>query len=275
MTYDGNNNLIGLIDAAGGVYTFGYDTSNRLVNEQVGPLNTTFTYSSSNGTLTQINRGLGTTLSVTAAAVQGLGASTAINASQAVGGLTDALGNTTSYTLDSLGRMTQLQTADGAVQTGRSTRPATRPSTSTSSAGRPRMPTTRSQDLTQVAYPDGTFTTYQYELTFHQVTQIQDALNHHTTMAYDGTTSDLLTQKDALGNVTTMTWSNGLMQTTTDALGRVTTLHLGQRDAAATAEMDALGTSRLAYDSRRQPDHGAGCPGTGTRRRCSTATGGC
>ena len=33
----------------------------------------TYTYSSSNGTLTQIDRGLGTTLAVTAAAVQGLG----------------------------------------------------------------------------------------------------------------------------------------------------------------------------------------------------------
>ena len=63
--------------------TFGYDGSNRLVNEQVGPLNATYTYSSANGTLTGVNRGLGTTLAVAAAAAQGLGAATAINAGAA------------------------------------------------------------------------------------------------------------------------------------------------------------------------------------------------
>ena len=116
LNYDAHNNLTGFQDAAGGVYTFGYDGSNRLVNEQVGPLNATYTYSTANGTLTGINRGLGTTLAVAAAAAQGLGASTAINASAAAAALTDALSHTTSYVLDALGRPTQLQTADGAVQ---------------------------------------------------------------------------------------------------------------------------------------------------------------
>jgi YD repeat-containing protein len=73
LSYDLNNNLTGFVDAAGGLYTFGYSASNQLINEQVGPLNTTYTYSGSNGTVTQVDRGLGTTLSLTAAVVQGLG----------------------------------------------------------------------------------------------------------------------------------------------------------------------------------------------------------
>ena len=90
-----------------------YDGSNRLTNEKFGPLNTTYAYSAGNGSLVSIDRGLGTLTTITAAAVQGLGAGTAINASQAVASVEDPLGNITSYTLDSLGRLTQLQTADG------------------------------------------------------------------------------------------------------------------------------------------------------------------
>ncbi len=250
LSYDGSNNLTGLVDAAGSVYTFGYDTSNRLVNEQVGPLNTTYTYSSGNGTLTQINRGVGTTLSVTAAAVQGLGASTAINTNQAAAALTDALGNTTSYTLDALGRTMQLQTADGAVQSW-ALNSAGNPTAYVDQLGRTTSYAyNATQDQTQVSYPDGTFTSYQYELTFHQMTQIQDALNHRTTFSYDGTTSDLLTQKDALGNVTTYTWSNGLKQTMTDALGRVTTMQWNSTTRQQTATIEAMGNiTSFAYDS--------------------------
>ena len=87
LSYSGSN-LTGILDTAGGVHTFAYDSSHRLQNEQVGPLNATYTYSTSNGTLTQINRGLGTTLAVTAAA-QGLGVSTALNARKAVAALID------------------------------------------------------------------------------------------------------------------------------------------------------------------------------------------
>ncbi len=83
-TYDAYNNMIGFQDAAGNVYTMSYDAYNRLVNQQIGPLSVTYSYSATNGMLNQIDRGLGTTLSITPAAAQGLGASTAINASQAV-----------------------------------------------------------------------------------------------------------------------------------------------------------------------------------------------
>ena len=106
--YDGSGNLNSFVDAASSPYTFGYDGVNRLINEQVGPLNTTYAYSGSGGTLNQINRGLGTTLGVSqpAAVRWGWGRATAINTSQAVAAMTDALNNTTSQTLDVLGRTT-------------------------------------------------------------------------------------------------------------------------------------------------------------------------
>jgi YD repeat-containing protein len=114
--YDAFNNLIGYQDAAANLYTLTYDGSNRLIKQQVGPLNVTYSYSGINGMLNEINRGLGTTLTITALAAQGLGAGNAISSSQSVAALTDALGNTTSYALDGLARLTGLQTADGATQ---------------------------------------------------------------------------------------------------------------------------------------------------------------
>jgi RHS repeat-associated protein len=250
LSYDSHSNLTGIVDAAAGVSTLSYDTSHRLVNEQVGPLNTTYTYSSSNGMLTEINRGLGTTLSVTPAAAQGLGASTAINAGQQVAALTDALSHTTSLTLDALGRKTQEQTADGAVQKW-TLDAAGNPTLYVDQLGRPTSYTyNASEDVTQVQYPDGTYTTYQYETMFHQVTQIEDARGNRTTYSYSSTTSDLLTVQDALGNVTTHTWSNGLKQTTTDALGRVTTLQWDSAMRQQTALIDALNNiTTYAYDS--------------------------
>ena len=116
MSYDGGNNLIGIVDAAGGLYTFSYDGSNRMINQKVGPVDTTFTYSGTNGSLTQVDRGLGSTTAITAAAGQGLGAVNPIRSLQSVSVYTDALGNTTTSTLDSLGRVIQVQTADGSAQ---------------------------------------------------------------------------------------------------------------------------------------------------------------
>src|SRR5207249_1624347 len=63
-------------------------------------------------------------------------------------------------------------------------------------------------DLTQIQHPDGSLETFQYDGTFHKLTQQQDTLNHYFTYTYSGT-GDLLTIKNPLGQVTTATWSAG------------------------------------------------------------------
>jgi RHS repeat-associated protein len=248
LTYDGSGNLVGLTDAAGGLHTFAYDGSHRLTNARVGPLSTTFTYAS-DGTVRTIDRGLGTLTTIVAAAAQGLGAATAINASQAVAVVTDPLGHVTTTALDALGRPTRLETADGAARTW-ALNAAGNPTVYTDPLGRVTTNTyDGSEDLTQVQFPDGTFATFAYHPTFHYLTQAKDALGRLTTLTYDDATGDQLTAKDALGHVTTFTWVNGLKQTMTDALGRVTSYSWDAVQRRLLAEIDALGhATSFGYD---------------------------
>jgi RHS repeat-associated protein len=248
LSYDGSGNLTLLVDPAGGLHTFAYDASHRLVNARVGPLSTTLTYAT-DGTVRTIDRGLGTLTTIVAASVQGLGAATALNSSQAVAVVTDPLGHVTSTALDALGRVTQVVTADGAVQ-GWALNAAGNPTVYTDPLGRVTTNTfDGSQDLTQVQFPDGTLATFAYHPTFHYLTQAKDALGRLTTFTYDDATGDQLTAKDALGKVTTFTWVSGLKQTMTDALGRVTSYSWDATLRRLLAEIDALGhATSYGYD---------------------------
>jgi hypothetical protein len=70
-------------------------------------------------------------------------------------------------------------------------------------------------DLIQTNYADGSFDAYQYDPTFHHVTQKADALGVTETDTYDPGTGDLVTSADAVGNTTTYAWSNGLLMSET------------------------------------------------------------
>ena len=231
--HDAGGNVTSITNPDGGLLTFTYDSVSRLTNLQWGQSNTTYSYSSANGLLTSVNQGLGDTLNVTPAVVQGLQTSPAQNASQDVGVLTDALSHTTSYTMDSQGRALQMKTADGATQSwqrdfaGQVTAATDARSNTTSfsyqyGAGL--------GDLTKVSYPDGTSQQYQYQATFHEPTVVTDQRSDTTSFTYDATTGDRLTEKNALSQVTTYTWSNGLMQTSTDPLNHTTSYTYNTND---------------------------------------------
>src|SRR5262249_12937903 len=116
FTVNGSGDLVGIVTADGGLRTLAYDTAHPLTNDRWGPLHATYSYDATNRELSRPGRGPGTTRAVRPANVQGLATSPAKSAAQAVGVLTDALTHATSYTLDGAGRLTKLQTADGATQ---------------------------------------------------------------------------------------------------------------------------------------------------------------
>jgi RHS repeat-associated protein len=218
-------------DPDAGIETFGYDTSHRLNNDQHGPLNATLTYDTTSGEPNNINLGLSDTVAVAPANSVGLATSPAKNAGAAVGVLTDGLSHPATYTLDGMGRTTKLQTADGATQSWLRDA-AGQPTTYTDPLNHVTTSTfdynTGKGDLTQVTYPDGSTQQFQYDGTFHNMTVSVDGNGNRTTMAYDATTGDLTTLTNALNQTTTYAYlqtggrSNGLLQSTTDALGNVT-----------------------------------------------------
>src|SRR5262249_22829904 len=137
------------------------------------------------------------------------------NASQVLGVVTDPLGKATSYTLDTQGRATQTQTPDGAIW-----------STPRDFAGNvttvtdPFSRTTKYDysygsglgDLTQITFPDGSTQKYQYDGTYHLPTVTIDPLGNLTSMAYDGGTGELTSILTPTGERTTLTWSGGLLE---------------------------------------------------------------
>jgi RHS repeat-associated protein len=258
VTHDGSGNLTGLVNPDGGLRTFTYDGSYRVTNQQWGPTSATYSYDATNGLLTSVNLGASTTLNLIPAAVQGLATSPAISSTSAVGALTDALSRVTSYTLDSQGRLSQLQRADGSLATYtldfagqpiKYTDPLGHVTQAQALYG-PGSGTAGAGDITQITYADNSTIQFQFNGTFHTVTVRTDQLGHSVTMTYDATTGDLLTVKDALNNVTTYTWSNGLLQTVTDPLNRVTTYqyYTGTRKLQDT--IDALNDrTTYSYDA--------------------------
>jgi RHS repeat-associated protein len=257
VTHNVSGDVTGLTDADGSLRTFTYDSAHHLTNEQWGPLNVTYTYDSQTGVVTQIDAGGGTVYTIGNAAKIPLQTNPAATLNQVVGTLTDPLNRTTTYTIDTLGRLSKVQTPDGGTQSwaldsheqmSTYTDQLNRVTTytydySTSGAG----------DLTQVTYPDGTIGTIQYEQTFHQPTQITDQANNLTTMTYNTSTGDLLTIKDAAGDVTSLTWTGGLLQTVTDPLGHVSSFSYDSARRLQTA-VDALGnTATTTYDANGNP----------------------
>jgi len=251
-----NSDLTGFTEPDGnGVGTFQYG-NDQLYHMSWGPLNATFTYDANTSLLAGIDQGLGTTLSLAPAISQGLATSPAKSANQAVAVITDALNQLATYTLDSLGRTTKLQTPDGGVQAWQRDQagqefvyvdPISRVTSYQYQYG------SGAGDLKQVTNPDGSVKQYQYDGTFHNLTQSQDTLHHLSTMTYDAITGDLLTTTNALNQATTMTWSSGLLRTVTDPLQNTTT-YLYDANRRLQVVQDALNDlTTITYDGSGNP----------------------
>ncbi len=209
---------------------FGYDSYHHLTIDVWTPLQAVFTYDPLNGRLKAVNRSLGNTYAITPEAVVGLPTlppgdpTPPILLKDALGSVTDARQNTTSYLLDVRGRSLFLRTADLATQTW--TRDVS--GQVTLYVDQRKYQTTyayQNGDLTEVDYPDPSSVHYAYDPTFHHVTQFFDGLGNPTYYTYDAVTGDKLTMTDASGGVTTYVWDQGLLQTVTDPRNIVTSYH--------------------------------------------------
>ncbi len=247
LTHDASGNLTALQHPDGALLSFGYDTAGRPVFEQTSARLTTFAYDSAgHGTLTGVDNGLGAMLGVAPQLGQGF-INSGANISAAAGVVTDALSRSTRHVLNGNGQLVQLQTGDGVTQAW-TYNANFQPLRWTDGLGRVTSFAYNAGDQTSVTTPDGATTTFQYDPSLHEVTQIQDPLGRLQTFVYSGT-GDLQVSVDAAGLRTTNTWSGGLLQSTTDPQGLTTSfVYDGQNDLIAVIEPTGLRTS-FAYDA--------------------------
>ena len=112
FAYDSSRDLTSATMPDGSVHTFTYDPLGRMLSDSLGNQSTTYTYDAQ-GALSSASDGFGRTMGLVPWSIDGLQTSPAISTDQDVAAWTDPLGRVTTYTLDSLGQPTEIQTPDG------------------------------------------------------------------------------------------------------------------------------------------------------------------
>jgi RHS repeat-associated protein len=260
LTYSGTD-LTQVTNPDGGAHTFGYATGHLLDSDQLGGVQDSWSYASINTLATYTWGGLSgvqQSPSVTGynpALLTGLpsGPTPVAAVGPAQASATDALGHTTLWQFDAQGRPLQETQPNGGVWTwardsnGRvtvQTDPLHRVTTiAYDSSGYP----------TQVTQPDGSTLGYQYQSSFHALTQATDERGHITTFTYDSQGHEL-TMVNALNQTTTFGWTTGgLLQTVTDPLGHTTTLQYDSSRRLTQTTDPLNNATQFSYDGNGNP----------------------
>jgi YD repeat-containing protein len=170
--------------------------TNRLTGEQWGDRRTTFGYAAL-GTATYSSLQLvtfdaNTSFTLTAAATKALGASTAQDAADAFGRITDGLARNTDFLTDGAGRLTALTLGDGGVWTydrnwaGQVTRFEDPLGQETFYEYDETFYEYDAEgDLVQITLPDESTQEFTYDSTFHRVTSVTNEEGLTTTYTYN------------------------------------------------------------------------------------------
>ena len=262
--HDSSGNLTRITNPDGTFVRYGYDSAGRMIEtiDERGN-NTTYAHDFA-GRFAQSTRPGGETRSVTSSKFQGLpnsgnGFGTPTNPAPLVrsenvtASVTDGRGNTTYFTLDSLGQITSQRDSLGQVTT-----------TQRNSNGLPTRITRPNGAVTTMSYdakgnlltstdPVGAMTTFTYEPTFNQIKTIRDPKGNVTTINYDvkGNPTEII---DALNNRTQMTYdSRGLLRSVTSAVGTsvqtATSFTYDARGNLLTTTNPKGDVTTLAYDN--------------------------
>jgi len=215
LTYTSTGQVQSVKDANSNITTYQYDSQDRLTTIQFPNATTNlYSYNSQGDVIKTVDgRGNATTYSYDA-----------LNRET---GSTDALGDTTTITLDAAGNVTEVQAPTPAGQTARTTTYAydsmDRLTTVTNPLG---FQTVYGYDadgnVVTVTDPMGRITTTQYDAMDRPVVVI-DPMGNRVTTTYDAD-GEALTVTDALNRTTTYTYSvRGWVATVTDPMGYIVT----------------------------------------------------
>jgi RHS repeat-associated protein len=236
------------------VRVLAYDGNNHLTFDEMSkptPWISTISYDSGSWIVNNVDNGGGNTFAIKAMNNEGFGG-TAISVNQAAGVVTDGLSHTTTYMMDSQGRANNVVYPDGLLVTitldymGHA-------ATRTDQLGRITSYVYDGSgygDLLNIDNPDGGVWTYQYDNTFHHLTQAIDPDGNQTNYTINSTNGDVTKISNALNQVTTLTWSNGLLVSVIDARGNTTTLDYYSPSRLLADVVDPLGNrTTLTYYS--------------------------
>jgi RHS repeat-associated protein len=235
------------VDQAQSVRSFSYDSKDHVTEDKWAPLDATFQYNSTSGRVTEVNRGLGTSYSITTPTDPMTAALVALVVTPRTAKVVDGLGQSTQYTLDDRGRSVQI---DGELG---NTESLTRNTAGDVTQDLDPLKHLTSYDynggdLVGITYADGSSVSYAYDPTFHVMTQQIDERGDATNYTIDPANGDVLTITNALNQTTTQVWAAGLLQSVTDALGQ-TTQYQYDSQRRLQSSTDAMGGQTVyAYD---------------------------
>ena len=262
--YDSSGNLIRITNPDGSFLSYAYDEKGHIIRATDERGNsTTYAYDFA-GRFSQSTRPTGETRALASSKLRGLadtasGQGTPTNpapivlSQNAAATLTDGMGNSSRFTLDSLGQV--ISQTDALGQTTTTQRePNGNPIKITRSNG---AVTTMTYDakgnLLTSTDPIGATTAFTYEPSFNQVKTIRDPKGNTTTINYDekGNPIEII---DALGNRTQMTHdTRGLVTSITSAVGTplqtTTSFTYDSRGNLVTTTNPKGDTTSLTYDN--------------------------
>jgi RHS repeat-associated protein len=237
--YDSQRRLTQRTDARGQVYQYAYDFAGRFTQATLPTGETRRLTPTQRAAVPDLAAGEGTKDNPAPLASPSPPAS-----------FQDGNGHTSSFTLDTLGRVTQQTDALNRVTTierdtqGNPTK-ITRPNgaiTTMTYDAKGNLLTTTEQAISAT-------TTFTYEPVFNQVTSIKDPMNNTTTITYDAK-GNPLTITDPANNMTTLTYDiRGLLTSTKDALNQITSFTYDALGRLLTTTDPLNRTTTLTYDA--------------------------
>ena len=243
FTHTGTD-LTGVVDPAGGVHTFAYDADHRLTDDHAGGVRTTYAYLAGAGYVATAGAEVRTVEPATGSAlVVAANGPAWVTVTDGVGGVTRTAYEPTGapvLTVDAAGRRWATDRDAGGWVTAE-TDPLDRTVTYTRDAA---------GAVTGVRYPDGTRTTFTYDLGngHHSLLTATDELGRTTTYTYTAA-GQVETVTDPASGVTTLTWSGGLLRTVTDPTGRVATATYDAARRPTDVLVGGASTGTLLYDA--------------------------
>jgi RHS repeat-associated protein len=242
--------LTQITDPSGGTHTFTY-SAHLLTGETFGAATEAYTYS--NGLVASTQSGSNTAATVTPALGAGLNTASTALSNSVMASDTDSLGAPTETWFNSFGQDTQTESPDGAITTVLRDSNGYVIQTVDALGQTTTFTANAAGQVTGETLPNGKSASWTYGGANDSLTNYTDFNGGLWTYTNDAN-GNRLTATNPLNQTTSYSYSNGLLQTMTDALGDVTTYLYDTRRRPDGALVGGSVTGTTGYDAYGNPN---------------------